>query len=71
MQFIRRTSVLAGVAIAAATAFAGAASAAQYISIVQSIDVNKPADVVWKKVGGFCSIHDWLGGVPHSRDHGL
>jgi len=64
MQFIRRTSVLAGVAIAAATAFAGAASAAQYISIVQSIDVNKPADVVWKKVGGFCSIHDWLGGVP-------
>jgi mxaD protein len=41
---------------------AGAASAADYISIVQTIDVNRPADVVWKKVGGFCDIKDWLAG---------
>ena len=49
-------------ALAGALLGAQAASAAEYTTIVQSIDVAKPADVVWKKVGGFCAIHDWLAG---------
>ena len=53
-----------GVALSVALCGAQAARAAEYVAIVQSIDVNKPADVVWKKVGGFCAIHDWMGGVP-------
>jgi hypothetical protein len=56
--------IWAGLAATAALLGAHAASAADYVAIVQSIDVNKPADVVWKKVGGFCAIHDWMGGVP-------
>jgi len=54
----------AGLGLAAGLAFAQAAAAAtpEYTTIVQSIDVAKPADVVWKKVGGFCAIHDWLAG---------
>ena len=49
-------------AVVGALLGAQAASAAEYTTIVQSIDVAKPADVVWKKVGGFCAIHDWLAG---------
>ena len=36
------------------------ALAAQYTSIHLHIDVDKSADEVWKKVGGFCQIQDWL-----------
>ena len=50
----------AGLGLAAAMVFGNVAGAADYTSIVQSIDVNKPADVVWKKVGGFCDIGTWL-----------
>ena len=57
---IRR--MLPALALAGALLGAQAASAAEYTTIVQSIDVAKPADVVWKKVGDFCAIHDWLGG---------
>lgn len=32
------------------------ARAADYAAIVLSVDVARPADVVWKKVGGFCEI---------------
>jgi hypothetical protein len=70
MEKIKRSRVLAAITMAAATAFAGAAKAADYVSIVQSVDVNKPAEAVWKKVGGFCSIHDWLGGVSCSYASG-
>jgi hypothetical protein len=58
--FTRAT--VAGVGLAAGLAFAQVAAAAEYTTIVQSIDVNRPADAVWKKVGGFCAIHDWLAG---------
>jgi hypothetical protein len=47
-------------ALAGATALAGAASAADYVTIVQEIDVAKPADAVWAKVGGYCDIAGWL-----------
>jgi len=43
---------------------AGAASVAvanpTYISIPLEIDVNRPAAEVWKRVGKFCDIGEWL-----------
>jgi hypothetical protein len=36
------------------------ASAADYATVNLSISVDKPADVVWKKVGGYCDIAAWL-----------
>ena len=44
----------------AASVFAGTASAAEYATVVLHIAVDQPADVVWKKVGGYCAIADWL-----------
>ncbi|MEJ1963330.1 MAG: SRPBCC family protein [Gammaproteobacteria bacterium] len=43
-----------------ASLFAGTASAAEYATLNLDISVDKPADVVWKKVGGYCAISDWL-----------
>jgi hypothetical protein len=39
---------------------AGAALAADYATIKLDIAVNRPADAVWKKIGGFCDISAWL-----------
>ncbi len=39
---------------------AAAASAAEYTTIVLDTTVDRPVDVVWKKVGGFCDIASWL-----------
>lgn len=36
------------------------AMAADYTTIVLSVDVARPASEVWKKVGGFCQIRDWM-----------
>jgi hypothetical protein len=38
----------------------GTAFAADYTSITLHIDVDRSVDEVWKKVGGFCDIKDWL-----------
>jgi hypothetical protein len=43
-----------------ASLFAGTASAAEYATLNLDISVDKPADVVWKKVGGYCDISAWL-----------
>ncbi|MBT3531039.1 MAG: SRPBCC family protein [Gammaproteobacteria bacterium] len=45
------------------TLLASAPSFAQpeYVSIEMEIDVAKPADEVWAKVGGYCDISEWLG----------
>ena len=59
MKFSTKVA-LAGVAVAASLGLAHAAAAAEYVSVVQEISVDKPADVVWKKVGDFCAIKDWL-----------
>ena len=32
------------------------ARAADYATIILSVDVARPADAVWKKIGGFCAI---------------
>jgi hypothetical protein len=55
--------LLAGLAPAVALGLslgAGAARAADYTTIVQDISVNRPAETVWKTVGGFCDIAAWL-----------
>ncbi len=44
----------------AASLCAGTASAADYTTITLNISVDKPMDVVWKKIGGYCDIAAWL-----------
>src|SRR5262245_23734446 len=60
---------LAGVASAQAPAPQAAPSAGDsaivianptYVSILMEVDVNKPAAEVWKRVGKFCDIGEWL-----------
>jgi hypothetical protein len=43
-------------------AFTGGALAAEpdYRRLVMEIDVAKPAEETWKKVGGYCDIAEWL-----------
>jgi hypothetical protein len=53
--------LLAVAAIAAPLLFAaGSASAAEYATVNLKISVDAPIDVVWKKVGGYCDITNWL-----------
>ena len=59
-------------AAAAAAALAGVASAQpasppklaieapNYVSIPMQIDVNRPAAEVWKRIGKYCDIAEWL-----------
>jgi hypothetical protein len=67
----RMNSLLAGCVLAVsglatiASAQAPAADATvvahpTYISIPMEISVNKPAEEVWKRVGKFCDIGEWL-----------
>jgi hypothetical protein len=44
----------------AATALAGAAHAADYVTIPLEAGVDVPAEVAWKKVGGYCDIGAWM-----------
>lgn len=47
-----------------AAAFLGSAVAIaqpEYVTIDMEIDIDKPADEVWAKVGDYCAISDWLG----------
>ena len=44
----------------AASLCAGTAAAADYTTITLNISVDKPMDVVWKKIGGYCDIAAWL-----------
>ena len=44
----------------AASLFAATASAAEYTTLNLNISVDKPVDVVWKKIGGYCDISAWL-----------
>ncbi|MFI4934255.1 MAG: SRPBCC family protein [Caulobacterales bacterium] len=71
---MKTNRLTAGLALIAGLAWAGVASAAEYISIVQEIAVGKPADEVWKKIGKFCDIQVWMKGatcVYTSGDGGL
>jgi polyketide cyclase/dehydrase/lipid transport protein len=48
------------IAAAALTAAAGAARAADYVTIPLEASVDAPADAAWKKIGGYCDIGTWL-----------
>lgn len=39
---------------------AGVASAAEYTTIILDTVVDRPVEVVWKKIGGYCDIAAWL-----------
>ena len=52
-----RNAVIAATALAAA---AGAARAADYVTIPLEASVDAPADVAWKKIGGYCDIGAWM-----------
>ena len=56
---IRTAGALTALTLSAALA-GGAAQAADYVSIVQSVDVARPPAVVMAKTGGFCDIGGWL-----------
>jgi hypothetical protein len=49
------------IALALIVCATSAAAAADYRTIKMEIDINKPAQVVWAKVGGYCDISKWLG----------
>lgn len=51
---------IAALAVGAALGFAGAAQAAEYVSIVQETTVNAPAETAWAKLKGYCDIGKWL-----------
>lgn len=54
-----KSSILAILAV-----FVGAGAQAQeYVTIDLEIDIDRPADEVWDKVGGYCDISAWLNGV--------
>lgn len=40
--------------------FSGALAEPEYTTIRMEIDVAKPAEEVWAKVGGYCDISEWL-----------
>jgi hypothetical protein len=63
MDILPLYRVLSTVVLAAALGAGfggGAAKAADDTTIVQDITVDRPADAVWKTVGGFCDIKAWL-----------
>ena len=39
---------------------APAAQAADYVAIVKQVEVDRPADLVWQRVGDYCAIADWM-----------
>lgn len=55
-----RHAVLAGLALAGAAASAESARAADYVTIPLQASLNVPADVAWKKIGGYCDIGGWM-----------
>jgi hypothetical protein len=48
------------IAFAAIAMPAAAFAQAEYATIEMEIDVDRPADEVWAKVGGYCDIAQWL-----------
>jgi len=54
---MRRTLLALSLLPLAATALA---ADPEYKTIRMEIDIAKPAEEVWKKVGDYCAIQDWL-----------
>ena len=51
---------IAATALAIATVVSGQAVAADYVVIPLEATVDRPADLVWQKISGFCDIGAWL-----------
>ena len=56
---MNRTFV-ASVALSALAYATAAVAEPEYVTIEMEIDVAKPAQEVWAKVGGYCDIAEWL-----------
>ena len=55
------TRLSAGLAACAAAAgFAGTVQAADFVTIPLSTTIDKPANVAWAKISGYCDIGAWL-----------
>lgn len=48
------------VAIGLVAAAASGAEAADYVMIRNEVVVEKPVDAVWKRIGGYCAISEWM-----------
>jgi Polyketide cyclase / dehydrase and lipid transport len=57
MKFQFAAATLAALTLAAT---AGAARAAEFTSVPLETTIDKPADVAWKKISGFCDIGAWM-----------
>lgn len=55
----RKLSVVAALGIIVATS----AQAQEYVRIDMEIDVDRSAEEVWDKVGGYCDISVWFNGL--------
>ena len=53
-------TIISLAAASAALGLAGAASAADFVTIPLETTVNAPADVAWKKINGYCAIGAWF-----------
>ena len=53
-------TMLAAVALAAATLVPGAAQATDFVTLSLEATINAPADTAWKKINGFCQIGAWF-----------
>lgn len=52
---------IAAAALAGLTLCAGAARAADFVTVPLEATINAPADVAWKKINGYCQIGGWFG----------
>jgi len=57
-------------AAAALTLAAGAARAADFVTVPLEATINAPADAAWKKISGYCLIGTWFG-VPCTISAGV
>ena len=53
-------AALAGLTIGGATLSAGAACAADFVTVPLSVTINAPADKAWPKINGYCQIGGWF-----------
>lgn len=53
-------TMFAAAAAALTLAAAGAAQAADYLTVPLEATINAPADTAWKKISGFCLIGAWF-----------
>ena len=54
---------VAAALLLAVVSSAAAAATPEYAVIVQEIAVDRPAEAVWRTVGGYCDIEKWLPGA--------